>query len=378
MRIQNPKRTFFIGIIVWLLFFGWWFRGFLFKNWQFRLFSFKSWKYLINEFRSGWYISSKSDWIFLFSFILAPFIFALLWLWAQKIQWRKIWKKIWNALRWPFLQKKKRALKEATAAYEPKGPIVVPVYRPQEMPSSGARFQPLKQQPQKTFLNASTAMGDFQTEMPQSAPKNQGFDAFPNEPAYPMDSPEPISKTFTNDDFEKMAQTPISEIEIPKMEPADEDIGAILTEAGYTLLPVSAIAGQKIDFVAASQNELVLALCDTEAGDWLADEESFNDEDPLWFSETDHRVSPVFQLISVSKTVQKNLGDAIKVQPVLIEREGTIINAEDMMRTWNDLGVKVCRTKTGGPVELPTGSEIFKESQEKISDELLEKIKAVL
>jgi len=90
MHIQ--KRTLFIGVIVWLLFFGWWFRGFLFKNWHFRLFSFKSWRYLFNEFKAGWQISSKSDWIFIFSFILAPFVFALLWYLAQKVQWRKLWK----------------------------------------------------------------------------------------------------------------------------------------------------------------------------------------------------------------------------------------------------------------------------------------------
>ena len=66
------------------------------------------------------------------------------------------------------------------------------------------------------------------------------------------------------------------------------------------------------------------------------------------------------------------------MRPVLIERAGTIINAEDMMKTWNDLGVVVCRTDMGGPVELPTTSELLKESQEKISDEALAKIKELL
>ena len=52
-----------------------------------------------------------------------------------------------------------------------------------------------------------------------------------------------------------------------------------------------------------------------------------------------------------------------------------IINAEDMMKTWNDLGVSVCRTESGGPVELATASEVFKEAQEKITPEMLEKLK---
>ena len=38
----------------------------------------------------------------------------------------------------------------------------------------------------------------------------------------------------------------------------------------------------------------------------------------------------------------------------------------------------VCRTEMGGPVELPTGTEIFAEAQEKIAPETLEKIKSIL
>ena len=76
--------------------------------------------------------------------------------------------------------------------------------------------------------------------------------------------------------------------------------------------------------------------------------------------------------------LQKKLDGILPVRPVLIEQKGTIINAEDMMKTWNDLGVVVCRTGMGGPIELPTGTELFKEAQEKISDETLAKIKELL
>ena len=372
MRIQ--KRTLFIGIIVWLLFFGWWFRGFLFRNWQFRLFSLSSWKHLIHEFRSGWHISSKSDWIFIFSFVLAPFVFAFLWWLIQKIRWRKIFKKIWNALRWPFLAKKKKKLKEATAAYEPKQKPEPYVYRPQPLPITNNRPQTPAAQPQRTFLNSSTAMGDF----PPAKEPISDFNTFDTGKIPQFTPPSAKPEPFTNEAFAEMANTPLSEVEIPQMEPANENIDTLLEKAGYTLLSPVPVGNKLADFVAVSAGQLLIGLYDTEAGDWLADEESFNDEDPLWFSETDHRVSPVFELKQTADALQNKLGDLLHIQPVLIEKEGTIINAEDMMKTWNDMGVIVCRTGMGGPVELPTGTEVLKDPQEKISDEVLEKIKAIL
>ena len=376
MRIQNPKRTILIGLIVWLLFFGWWFRGYLFRNWRFRLFSFDSWRHLMREFRSGWYISTKSDWIFIVSFILAPVIFGLLWYFAQKVEWRKLWKKIWRAIRWPFLANKKKKLEEQTSIYTPREPIATPVYKPRSMPATGGRLQPTMQT--TTFLNNSTAMGNFSSEVSREPVRDfSGFDVFSQKRPFPEETSAP-AKTFSNEEFAQMAETPISEIEIPKMEPAKENIPELLEKAGYTLLTDWEVMGQKVDILAVSDSNLLVILFDKQPGDWLADEESFNDEDPLWFSETDHRVSPVFLLKTLKAQLQKKLGEITTVRPVLIEQEGTIINAEDMMKTWNDLEILVCRTGMGGPVELPTGTEILSEPQEKITPDALEKIKSML
>ena len=372
MRIQNPKRTIIIGLVVWLLFFGWWFRGFLFRNWRFRLFSYHSWRYLIHEFNAGWQISSRSDWIFVCSFIAAPFIFAWLWYLAEKIHWKKLWKKIWRALRWPFLVKKQKELKQVEAAYSPKQPAEPFVYRPQAIPTTGVRQNfAVPSESQGTFLSGSRAMGDFDDEASDSETESEGLDGIKEVKQSPK-------HTFTNEAFAEMADTPLSEIEIPKMERVDEDIPILLEQAGYTLLPNLPEDSEVLDFVAASASEVLIVKYDREDGDWLADEESFNDEDPLWFSETDHRRSPVFELKMETERLQEKLGDEMRVHPLLIEKKGTIINAEDMMKTWNDLGVSVCRTDVGGPVELPTTTEILKEPQDEISDEALEKLRSLL
>ena len=372
--MKNPKRTLLIGVIVWLLFFGWWYRGFLLINWRFRLFSFGSWRHLANEFRQGWRISSLGDWIFILSCILSVPCFILLWYLFNKIHWTKLFKKIWRWIKSPFLTKKKKELKKAEAAYAPKkAPAPLYQQRPRPIPSNGSNFSTINVSPQMGFLNNSTAI--------QNMPTDTSMMPFPETQSSFSDlSPAPAQKNFepfTNEAFAKMANTPISEVEIPKMEPAVEDIPALLEKNGYTLADPSIISDLPLDFVAFAEEELLLALCDKETGDWLADEESFNDEDPLWFSETDHRVSPVFQLKQLAGKIQEKLGDQIIVHPLLIEKNGTIINAEDMLKTWNDLHVSVARTAEGGPVELPTVSEIL-HIQEKISLEKLEKIKSLL
>lgn len=378
MRIKNPKRTFFIGLAVWLLFFRWWLDGFLVKNWRFPLFSFKSWRYLMNEFKGGWQITSTSDWIFVSSLLMAPFIFIFLWYVACKANWGKWGKKIWKGIRWPIFVQKRKKLNKSVAAYTPKNPLnPAASYRPLAMPSSGLRTNPVPP-PSKTFLNNTTAMGRFDTSEGIPIKEFNEPESFSTMPVPPFTEPSHShQETFTKKDFEEMANTPISDIQIPKMEPVKENISSILEKAGYTFLEAN-ISKQDGAIFAASSQELWIILNDTQPGDWLADEESFNDEDPLWFSETDHRVSPVFQLKTWAEQLQQKLGELIQVRSLLIEKDGVIINAEDMMKTWNDLGVVVCRTAEGGPVELPTISEVFKEPQEKIEPDILEKLKSML
>jgi len=110
-------------------------------------------------------------------------------------------------------------------------------------------------------------------------------------------------------------------------------------------------------YVGISADKVLLCLTDTDKGDWLADEEFFNGEEPLWFSETAHRTSPVYRLLTEAKTFAKKLSDkglTQTVTPLLVEKEGTIINAGDMVETWKKMAVIVCRTDLGGPEELPS------------------------
>jgi len=107
-------------------------------------------------------------------------------------------------------------------------------------------------------------------------------------------------------------------------------------------------------------------------------DEFFNDEEPLWFSESSHRISPVYQLRTEAGALAQKLKSAgltQEVVPVLIEKNGTIINAADMGETWKRQGVVVCRTDLGGPEELPSFEQALPKATDKGDTALLETVR---
>ena len=124
-----------------------------------------------------------------------------------------------------------------------------------------------------------------------------------------------------------------------------------------------------------------MCLNDKEPGDWLADEERFNDEEPLWFSESSHRISPVRKVDLARITLQEKLADAdlsFEVIPFVIEQIGNIINAEDMFDIWNSMGVKVTRIDRGTPKEIPLFAKTLEEADGTPEKAVFEKIKKLL
>ena len=385
--MQNPKRTLLIGLVVGLLFFGWWFRGFLYINWNFNLFSSADWQFLFREIEAGWRVSSAGDWIFLISFILVVPMFLGIWYWANKIKWGASVKKIGHLPKKHYhaIRKKVHPKKSNTphthnqsqnhSHHTHKAVKAPPIsaQRPMPMPTIGhtMRAQPI--QPQNAFQSnpvqpdVSFTGETFTTEplMPQ--------------PKYPQTTDS--SWDSMDSDLHQMANMPLEDIQLPEQQIVNENIDELLDKGGWKILSDISLNDKKPNWVAVCQNQLLWIFCDDVEGDWLADEEAFNDEDPLWFSETDHRISPVFELIQQSKIISQKLKSAgvdLKVQPILIERKGNLINAEDMLRTWNDLGVIVCRTDQGGPVELKTVSEILNTSVEPLPDDAVQQLKQIL
>lgn len=99
------------------------------------------------------------------------------------------------------------------------------------------------------------------------------------------------------------------------------------------------------DFVQIGTKFYMIVYADFD-GDWLADEEAFAGEPPLWFSEKTHRVSPVFQATKCCAFFAQEL-PRIKIDSIVVLPEKcVVINDEEMQRCWREMcGTAVVRTK---------------------------------
>lgn len=155
----------------------------------------------------------------------------------------------------------------------------------------------------------------------------------------------------------------------------------ILTQKGYEVISGVNIKNTVIDFVGISSDKICLCLLDKEPGDWLADEERFNDEEPLWFSENSHRISPVRRADVAKQALTDSLEDSdlnLEVSAYVVIQTGNIINADDMFEVWNDMGVEVTRINRGMPKEIKLFSKTIEEAEDKPDKSTLDSVKKLI
>ena len=191
------------------------------------------------------------------------------------------------------------------------------------------------------------------------------------------------SRRKSDDEYNKPSRQEKQQREIAndKQSRPNNPIVEVLTQKGYDVLSGITIKNTIIDFLGVSEDKICLCLVDKETGDWLADEERFNNEEPLWFSENSHRISPVRKASIASDALARKLEDAdfdIKVEPYVIVQMGNIINAEDMFETWEDTGVEVTRINRGSPKEIKLFSKTIEEAQAKLEQDDLSRLKKLL
>lgn len=102
--------------------------------------------------------------------------------------------------------------------------------------------------------------------------------------------------------------------------------------------------GKGADFVLAHDGRILLLVSffDEPAAEWLADEERFNGEPPMWFSERSYAPSPVYPVGKAARHLERmGLGSVLPI--ALMGDHVDFVNAEDMAEDWKKLGVTVCR-----------------------------------
>lgn len=345
------KRTFIIGVVWAFIFIVWWAHGYLYKNWQFNLFSPRSWRYIFSEFEAGWVISTPSDWFFIISLILIPPLFFLgWWLWL-KIHWLKISAKASKKIVYGTRQK---AAELSAKKFKPKQSIKT--MRPKHMSSAGSlhsgKTMPSTKLPPPSMPGSSLQFDQGGTKAPP--PSTPAFVEPPRKPAFLEDDDELKAPPLM------MGEADMLEDETDTT--PGEDIGEILKKTTYTVWQDVALANTRLNFICVDEKKIFIIAQDDEKGDWLADEEQFTDEPPMWFSESAHRTSPLFILNQVRRFLSEQIqrkGLDYSVQVCYCLGQVNVINWEEMKAVWKKLNVFVAQNRAESDVEIPLFSEIM-------------------
>lgn len=174
----------------------------------------------------------------------------------------------------------------------------------------------------------------------------------------------------------------------PRKEAAEDDrqrpnnpVADVLIQKGYDLVSNITVHNHVIDFIGVSEDKISVCLIDKEAGDWLADEERFNNEEPLWFSESSHRISPVRKIDLARRIIADKLKENdfdLDLKAYVVVQAGNIINAEDMFEIWQDMGVEVTRINRGSPKEIKLFSKTLEDAGNKMDPSRLGELKKML
>lgn len=182
-------------------------------------------------------------------------------------------------------------------------------------------------------------------------------------------------------DFERRIKDDFNNKERPIQRQPSGSCADIIKQKGYEVISRITVKNTIIDYIGVSADRICLCLLDREPGDWLADEERFNDEEPLWFSENSHRISPVRKVDLAKRTIADRLEAAglnFSIDPFVIVQIGNIINAEDMFEIWDSLNVNVTRIDRGTPKEIKLFARALPEADKQIAPGKLDKLINIL
>ena len=403
-------------------------RVLLLINWHFDIFMTDHWKLLRNRWNSGISISNSEIALYIVLISSVP-LWLSGWVGLCLIKWQKwfkyvlfgplyLYRKTKLKTKAPIVIKKKSINEEVVVVK--KTPIIkkAPVKRP-SLPSETLMKSNINNNISSTpSYGASSSTSSYtpstKKKQEQSAPIDHALFNFDDDDFdldFDLDKKE--TKKSTNDipsalivDEPKQEQPkPSSEkTNKPKHQPSQDKpkrdnppkklpnivsenkethapVQDVLTQKGYDIIPSVIIKNTTIDFLAISKNQILMCLVDKEPGDWLADEEKFNDEEPLWFSESSHRISPVRKMDIARDVFKTKLAVAdfnFDVSAYVVIQSGNIINAEDMFETWSSMNINVTRINRGSPKEIQLFSKSVEPCEERTDKLTIEKLKKLI
>lgn len=411
-------RIVLVGIF-WSIFFLEGIRVIMLTNWRFDILRSTHWEHAWNLWLDGWIIDDPKEW----AFVLIILTFVPLWLtgWAalSMVKWGHLFG--WTlALPLKFFNKvfekpvkiiantasvkvvkKKKSYKEIRPQ-SIRAPIESSSYA-QTSAKTGNKATPPRLQPTpispKKEINDTAAFDHSLFQFDDKEMNEFDFDLFDekSKEEAPIKPAETVANASENNNNPKNKKnknkgtnsqnTPApsnkspAANEAPRPNSSSNSTLDILKQKGYEVVTGTTIKNTLIDFIGISNNQICLCLNDKEPGDWLADEERFNDEEPLWFSESSHRISPVRKVDIARLILNEKLADAdlkFTIDAYVIEQIGNIINAEDMFEIWDGMKINVTRIDRGTPKELKLFAKALDDANGKINNDKLEKVKKII
>lgn len=398
-------RIIVVGIL-WSVLFIEGIRVILMTNWHFDIFRLTHWQHAWNLWRSGWVIDETKEWAFILIVLAAVPVWLTIWAALSIIDWETFFQKAWNFIRSTFKRlinsnfnkvlpqtksvkaaptKKTNVTRSKNPSYslEENTPNLSPERRaqltgiPYKPHAPGAKNKPTPKPAPKEFSHSLFELSNDDDTF--------DFDLFEeNTPeTKPSLTPEPMAPAPRNNTEKSSSPRKRNDV---AGEPRNKNYHSnstfeVLKQKGYEIISGITLNDVYIDFVGVSQNSICLCLNDKEIGDWLADEERFNDEEPLWFSESSHRISPVRKIAIAQTALNDKLTSAelkFKVNAYVIEQIGNIINAEDMFDIWKDLHINVTRIDRGTPKEIPLFAKKLEDADGHVDKALFDKLKKLL
>ena len=366
MDIKKVQKVTFI-FTVWTLLYLIWFRWFMMYHWEFNIFIAEHWKDAFNEWWNKGWIIQGSWWVF----VIMLFLFIPLWILGLSlllsINYKAKYEKLFETLIYRNKSKKNQKNSSKIRVKRKKSYMEV---RPRALSGTPQKVASVRHSDESDVMAASPETNDlFMSDNATGSAKNTSY-----------------SHREVTDDFE--GESPF---ETPNMmhefldkehrEELKEDLPEIMRDAGAVVIEKPVLGESAIDYLALSEEKAFLVLTDKEEGDWLADEERFNDEDPLWFSETSHRISPITTLKKFEAELKERLANedlGIQTQIILVKTNGNIINAEDMLPTWEQMKALIARSSFGLPEELPSFTEVFPKDLTAPDEGVVKKIKSLI
>lgn len=417
-------KTLIIGLL-WSIIFIDGIRVLLLINWHFDIFLREHWRLLAEKWNSG-VSMSRSELAFFLVIVSSIPLWLAGWVGLCIIKWKRLFKPL---LMWPlYLYKKlglkrktpvvikKKSITEETKTIKKEVPAVkkAPLKRPplpsatlmqsninSNLTSRGAPASPYqpasKKNPEMPTEHALFNFDDDDFDLDFDFNKKDKSDVDDSIPsALVVDEPKKTEKKPDKDIFDIDAEVvePKSRNNHKDNQPRQKNndsantsrephtpILDILKQKGYDVIPSAIIKNTNIDYIAVSKQQLILCLVDKEIGDWLADEEKFNDEEPLWFSESSHRISPVRKVDIARDVLKTKLAIAdmrFDIISYVIIQSANIINAEDMFEIWDEKNVNVTRINRGSPKEIRLFSKALDNCEDRADKSTFEKLKKLI